>query len=92
METLVGFQSRFDHLRVGLFNQTDRRRRDTVKNNNIEQTNLGWFMQQEIRSSVWLRTQIGARMDNFWYDVEPIGTPNRYLRSVRPPLAAAPSS
>jgi len=74
METLVGFQSRFDHIRVGLFNQSDRRRRDTVKNNNIEQTNLGWFMQQEIRSTAWLRTQIGARMDNFWYDVEPIGT------------------
>ena len=74
METFVGFQSRFDHIRVGLFNQTDRRRRDTVKNNNIEQTNLGWFMQQEIRPTAWLRTQIGARMDNFWYDVEPIGT------------------
>ena len=73
METFVGFQSRFDHIRVGLFNQTDRRRRETVKNNYVNQANLGWFVQQEIRPTSWLRTQIGARMDNFWYDVKQIG-------------------
>ena len=74
MESFTGFQSRFDHIRVGLFNQTDRRRRETVKNNNIQQTNLGWFAQQEVRPTSWLRTQIGARIDNFWYDVDQIGT------------------
>jgi outer membrane receptor protein involved in Fe transport len=74
MESSVGFQSRFDYIRVGLFNQTDRRRRETVQNNNIQQTNLGFFAQQEIRPSSWLRTQIGVRMDNFWYDVDQIGT------------------
>ncbi|HSK30814.1 MAG TPA: TonB-dependent receptor, partial [Candidatus Limnocylindria bacterium] len=73
METFAGFQSRFDHIRVGLFNQTDRRRRETVKNNYIDQTNLGWFVQQEIRPTSWLRVQIGARMDNFWFDVRRIG-------------------
>ena len=73
METFVGFQSRFDHIRIGLFNQTNRRRRETVKNNYVNQTNLGWFGQQEIRPTSWLRTQIGARMDNFWYDVKQIG-------------------
>ena len=31
METFVGFQSRFDHIRVGLFNQTDRRARNREK-------------------------------------------------------------
>jgi outer membrane receptor protein involved in Fe transport len=80
METFGGFQSRFDHIRVGLFNQTDRNRRETVKNNNIEQTNLGWFIQQEIQPASWLRTQIGARMDNFWFKVEQIG-------NVREPIA-----
>jgi hypothetical protein len=73
METLTGFQSRFDHIRVGLFNQTDRRRRETVKNNYIDQTNLSWFVQQEVRPTSWLRAQIGARMDNFFYDVDQIG-------------------
>jgi outer membrane receptor protein involved in Fe transport len=74
MESFIGFQSRFDHIRVGLFNQTDRRRRETVQNNNVQQTNLGWFAQQEIRPTRWLRTQFGVRMDNFWYDVGQIGT------------------
>ena len=73
METFIGFQSRFDHIRVGLFKQTDRRRRETVKNNYVDQTDLGWFVQQEVRPAPWLRAQIGARMDNFWYDVDQIG-------------------
>ena len=73
METFVGFQSRFDHIRVGLFNQTNRRRRETVQNNYVDQTNLSWFVQQEIRPTSWLRTQIGARMDNFWFKVNQIG-------------------
>lgn len=73
METLLGFQSRLDRIRVGLFNQTDRRRRETVKNNYVRQANTGWFAQQEIRPTSWLRTQLGARMDNFWFDVSPIG-------------------
>jgi outer membrane receptor protein involved in Fe transport len=72
-ETLIGFQSRFDHARVGLFNQTNRRRRETVSNNNIEQTNLGWFAQQEVRPTEWLRVQLGARLDNFWFDVDEKG-------------------
>ena len=73
METFGGFQSRFDHIRVGLFNQTERQRRETVKNNLIHQTNLSWFVQQEVKLTSWLRTQLGARMDNFWYRVGQIG-------------------
>jgi outer membrane receptor protein involved in Fe transport len=73
METFVGFQSRFDHIRVGLFNQTDRRRRETVRHNLVKQTDLGWFAQQEIKLTSWLRTVIGARMDNFWFNVDQIG-------------------
>src|SRR5574341_726200 len=82
MESFVGFQSRFDHIRVGLFDQTNRRR--TVKlgkvsatesNNDIEQTNLAWFAQQEIKPTDWLRTQIGVRLDHFMFDVNPKGDP-----------------
>ncbi|MGH7808995.1 MAG: TonB-dependent receptor [Candidatus Binatia bacterium] len=73
MESFVGFQSRFDYIRVGLFNQTDRRRRETVQNNYVRQTDLGWFAQQEVRPASWLRTQLGVRMDNFWFNVDQIG-------------------
>jgi outer membrane receptor protein involved in Fe transport len=75
METLIGFQSRFDHIRVGLFNQTNRRRTSTTSNNDIEQTDLGWFAQQEVKPTDWLRVQLGARMDNFWYEVKQKGDP-----------------
>jgi hypothetical protein len=42
-ETLLGFQSRFDHIKVGLFNQEKRHRLDTTNNNLVRQTNLSWF-------------------------------------------------
>jgi hypothetical protein len=57
-ETLVGFQSRFDHIKLGLFNQEDRRRLSTTNDNGIQQTNLGWFAHQEIRLADWVRAQL----------------------------------
>jgi outer membrane receptor protein involved in Fe transport len=75
METFVGFQSRFDHIRVGLFHQNNRRRFETESDNLVRQTNLGWFAQQEIKLTEWLRTQLGVRVDNFWYNVAQLGDP-----------------
>ncbi|HEV8342764.1 MAG TPA: TonB-dependent receptor [Candidatus Binatia bacterium] len=74
-ETLVGLQSRFDHIRVGLFPQANRQRLGARTNNDIEQTNLGWFAQQEFRLTSWLRTQLGVRLDNFFFNVKQKGTP-----------------
>ena len=68
-ETLLGFQSRFDHIKLGLFNQEDRRRLSTTNDNGIQQTNLGWFAHQEIRLADWVRGQLGMRLDNFWFKV-----------------------
>jgi outer membrane receptor protein involved in Fe transport len=82
METFVGFQSRFDHIRVGLFSQTNRRRTSTTSNNDIQQTDLGWFVQQEIKPTDWLRTQIGVRMDNFWYEVNQKGDPSTIANPI----------
>ena len=72
-ETLLGFQSRFDHIRVGLFNQENRQRLSTTNDNGIQQTNLGWFAHQEVRLTDWFRTQLGARLDNFWFNVKQDG-------------------
>ena len=89
MESFVGFQSRFDHIRVGLFTQTNRRRTTklgnvspTLSNNDIEQTNLGWFAQQEIKPTDWLRTQIGIRVDNFMFDVKQKGDPSTIVNPI----------
>jgi outer membrane receptor protein involved in Fe transport len=81
-ETFVGFQSRFDKIRVGLFNQTERRRRNTVSHNDIRQTNLAWFAQQEIKPASWLRAQLGFRVDTFFYDVDQVGDPARVLNPI----------
>ena len=89
MESVVGFQSRFDDIRIGLFTQSNRRRTikagnlsATVSNNNVEQTNLGWFAQQEIKPTSWLRTQVGIRLDNFWYAVDQIGNPANVVNPI----------
>ncbi len=68
-ETLVGFSSRTDHARVGLFHVVERARLSTTQNSLIDQTNLAWYVQQEIRPTSWLRTQIGTRLDEFFYNV-----------------------
>jgi outer membrane receptor protein involved in Fe transport len=39
----------------------------------VRQTDLGWFVQQEIRPTAWLRAQAGARLDNFWWNVRQKG-------------------
>jgi hypothetical protein len=64
-ETLLGFQSRFDHIKLGLFNQEKRHRLSTTSDNLVQQTNLSWFAHQEIRPTNWFRGQFGARLDNF---------------------------
>ncbi|HYA27725.1 MAG TPA: TonB-dependent receptor [Acidobacteriota bacterium] len=68
-ETLVGFSSRTDIARVGLFNVVDRMRLSTQQNSEINQTNLAWYAQQELRPTSWLRAQIGTRLDKFYYNV-----------------------
>ena len=68
-ETFVGFTSRTDRARVGLFNSVDRRRLSTQQNSQINQTSLAWYAQQELRPTNWLRAQIGTRLDKFFYNV-----------------------
>ncbi len=70
METLVGFSSRSDRATVELFNQRKRQRLSTVTDSSIKESNLAWYAQQEIRPTSWLRTQVGVRMDKFFFDVD----------------------
>ncbi len=68
-ETFVGFSSRTDIARVGLFNTVKRTRLSTQQNSQIHQTSLAWYAQQELRPTNWLRAQIGTRLDKFFYSV-----------------------
>jgi outer membrane receptor protein involved in Fe transport len=69
METMVGFSSRTDIARVGLFNAVNRRRLSTQQNSQINQTSLAWYAQQEVSPTNWFRAQIGTRLDQFYYSV-----------------------
>src|SRR5215467_14200027 len=68
-ETFVGFTSRTDRARVGLFNAADRMRFSTQQNSQINQTSLAWFAQQEFRPTNWFSAQVGTRLDEFYYSV-----------------------
>ncbi len=68
-ETLVGFSSRSDRATVGLFHQKKRQRLSTTTDSIVNQTNLAWYAQQEVRPTSWLRTQVGVRLDKFFFDV-----------------------
>lgn len=75
-ETLVGFSSRTDRAHVGLFRQMRRERLGTTTDSLVNQTNLAWYAQQEFRPTSWLRTQIGVRLDKFFFSVRNDGTPD----------------
>jgi outer membrane receptor protein involved in Fe transport len=89
-ETLLGFQSRFDHIKVGLFNQEKRHRLNTTNNNLIRQTNLSWFGHQEIRPTNWFRGQLGARVDNFWWNVTQAGPATQPIAGAASESIASP--
>jgi outer membrane receptor protein involved in Fe transport len=89
-ETLLGFQSRFDHIKVGLFNQEKRHRLSTTNDNLIRQTNLSWFAHQEIRPTNWFRGQLGARVDNFWWNVRQAGPATEPIAGAASESIASP--
>ncbi|HEY7319922.1 MAG TPA: TonB-dependent receptor plug domain-containing protein, partial [Candidatus Binatia bacterium] len=89
-ETLLGFQSRFDHVTVGLFNQEKRHRLSTTNDNDIQITNLSWFAHQEIRPTNWFRGQLGARLDNFWWGVRQAGPATQPIAGAASKSIASP--
>jgi len=75
-ETLVGFSSRTDRTHVGLFNDVQRRQIGIRTDSFVSQTNLAWYAQQEFRPTSWLRTQVGVRLDKFFFHVANDGAPD----------------
>jgi outer membrane receptor protein involved in Fe transport len=100
METLFGFSSRSDHARVGFFTVTKRRRTDVTSDSLINQTNLAWYAQQEIRPRDWLRVQLGVRFDKFFFDVrnqiknpakpQPQGTVDKFIANPKLNVVLSP--
>ena len=81
-ETLIGFSSRSDIAHVGLFHDVRRQRLSTTTDSFIKEHSLAWYGQQEIRPTNWLRTQIGVRLDKFFFNVRDDGIPEDPANSI----------
>lgn len=68
-ETTVGIQTRYDDIKVGLFNTRERVMLSTVRDDRVQQASAGVFGENTLRWTDWLRTTVGLRGDVYWSDV-----------------------
>ena len=65
-----GFESRFDDIgRVGLYLTDDRQRLATIREDSVERLGLGFFVEQQLQATEWLRVIAGLRHDRADFDV-----------------------
>ncbi|MEY4317006.1 MAG: hypothetical protein RI902_814 [Pseudomonadota bacterium] len=65
MQNTLGVQARQDRLRVGLYDTVSRQIQATVRDDDVQQTLLGIYGENEMGWSTWLRTVVGVRVDQF---------------------------
>lgn len=63
MVNTVGVQMRQDHIRVGLSDTVARVVERTVRDDNVQQTSLGLYANNEMNWQPWLRSMMGWRVD-----------------------------
>ena len=68
-ETTVGVQTRYDDIKVGLFNTRERTVLSTVRDDRVKEASAGVFGENTQRWTNWLRTTVGLRGDVYWTDV-----------------------
>ena len=62
-ETLVGVQTRYDDINVGLFKTVQRQVLSTVRDDKVQEASAGLYAQQTVRWTDWVRTIGGIRYD-----------------------------
>jgi len=65
MQTRVGVQSRYDDIHVGLFKTEQRSWLSTVRDDRVQEGNVGLWTDTTTRWTDWLRTTVGIREDFF---------------------------
>ncbi|KAB2937246.1 TonB-dependent receptor [Hyphomicrobium sp.] len=68
-ETTLGVQSRYDDIKVGLYNTRERAVLSTVREDQAREFSVGIFGESTLRWTPWLRTTAGLRGDLFSADV-----------------------
>ncbi|MEC7119125.1 MAG: TonB-dependent receptor [Pseudomonadota bacterium] len=71
MSNSLGIQLRHDHIRdVGLHLTERRERFDTVRQDQVNQTSLGGWAENQVQWLPWLRSVAGLRVDAYRFDVQ----------------------
>jgi len=65
VETRLGFQGRYDDIRVGLQDTYHRTPYDTLTNDQVAEGSLGFWTDTTVKWTPWLRTTTGIRVDWF---------------------------
>lgn len=65
MQNTLGVQMRQDRIRVGLYDTVARQIQSTVRDDDVHQTLVGIYGENEMGWNSWLRTVTGLRVDQF---------------------------
>jgi hypothetical protein len=65
MVNTLGVQVRQDHIRLGLYDTASRQVQSTVRDDQVNQSLIGVFGENEITWTTWLRSVAGIRADQF---------------------------
>jgi len=67
----LGFESRFDDIgKVGLYLTEGRVRRSTIREDEVQRLGLGFYAEQQVQATDWLRVIAGLRYDAAEFDVD----------------------
>jgi TonB-dependent Receptor Plug Domain len=64
-QTRVGLQTRYDDIQVGLFKTEQRAQLSTIRDDRVQEGNVGIWTDTTARWTDWLRTTVGIREDFF---------------------------
>ena len=71
MDIEVGLQGRFDDIDpVGLYLTQARTRNTTVREDQVNESSAGIYVSSTQKWTPWLRSQLGARVDHYRFDVD----------------------
>lgn len=76
VETTFGIQSRYDDIRLGLYRTRQRVTFSTVRADEVQEASAGFYVQQVVRWTNWIRTIGGLRYDSYTGKVNSDFSPN----------------
>jgi hypothetical protein len=79
----IGLQLRHDRIRVGLFDTVERRITGTTRDDQVRQTQAGFYGQTALELTPWLRSVLGLRADEARFDVDSLAGAARSANSGR---------